>query len=100
MGMHLDFVDECAHADLLWHIAVLPGAKRVAWSLPECALQALALAQRGQDGRYRLRLGVRDMEAGQVLFSAGLVEARGPYLTNFGMAVRRHAITMIAYGAD
>jgi hypothetical protein len=83
---------------LMGYIAVLPCPRRVAESLPECALMALIHAERGNHGQYRLRYGVRDMDAGQILFSAGLVEARGPYLGNFGMEVRRHAIIMRAEG--
>ena len=75
--------------------AQLPNAKRVAWSLPECALQALAHAERGRNGDYRLRHGVRDMEAGEILFIAGLVEARGPYLGNFGIKVRKEAVALL-----
>lgn len=82
--------------ELLKTVAILPSPKRVAWSLPECALFALALAEQGRNGAYRLRHGVRDMEAGEILFSAGLVEARGPYLGNFGMVVRKHAIALLA----
>jgi len=82
--------------ELLKSVATLPDARRVARSLPECALHALANAERGKHGQFRLRHGVRDMEAGQILFSAGLVEARGPYLGNFGMSVRKHAIALLA----
>jgi len=81
--------------ELLKSIAVLPDPRGVAWRLPECALYALANAERGNHGQFRLRHGVRDMEAGHILFRAGLVEARGPYLGNFGMAVRKHAITLL-----
>jgi hypothetical protein len=81
--------------ELLKSMANLPDPRRVAWSLPECALHALANAERGQHGQFRLRHGVRDMEAGQILFLSGLVEARGPYLGNFGMSVRKHAIALL-----
>lgn len=93
--LYLDFLDERERAELLQHIATLPYPRGIAWSLPECALYALSLAERGRHGQYRLRHGVRDMEAGQILFSAGLVEARGPYLSNFGMAVRKHAVALL-----
>lgn len=86
---------EAERAKLLAVVAKLPDPRRVAWSLPEHALYALANAERGRHGQYRLRCGVRDMDAGHILFRAGLVEARGPYLGNFGMSVRRHAIAML-----
>lgn len=91
----LDLWTAKERTELLKCVAVLPDARRVAWSLPECALQALACAERGRHGQYRLRHGVRDMEAGQILFSAGLVEARGPYLGSFGMSVRKHAVALL-----
>lgn len=81
---------------LLQSMAVLPDPKHVALSLPECALLALKHAEQGHWGQYRLRHGVRDMEAGQILFRAGCVEARGPYVGNFGMKVRREAISLLA----
>lgn len=80
---------------LLQSVAKLPHPKQVAWSLPEHALYALANAEQGRTGQYRLRQGVRDMAAGEELFRAGLVEARGPYIGNFGMAVRKHAIALL-----
>ena len=86
---------EAERKRLLASVAILPCPKRVAWSLPEHALYALANAERGAHGQYRLRYGVRDMDAGHILFSAGLVEARGPYLGNFGVAVRKHAIALL-----
>jgi hypothetical protein len=98
MSCHFDVQELWTVAErerLARHIAVLPDPRQVAWSLPECALYALANAERGAHGQYRLRYGVRDMDAGQILFSAGLVEARGPYLGNFGMAVRKHAIALL-----
>lgn len=76
-------------------IAVLPDPRRVAWSLPEHALYALANAEQGFGGQYRLRYGVREMAAGEELFRAGIVEARGPYIGSFGMAVRKHAIALL-----
>jgi hypothetical protein len=82
-------------AELLKSIAKLPDPRRVAWSLPEHALYALVNAEQGRTGQYRLRHGVRDMAAGEELFRAGLVEARGPYIGNFGMAVRKHAIALL-----
>lgn len=95
MELHLDFVDDVERQRLLMSFARLPDPRGVAWRLPECALYALANAERGEHGQYRLRYGVRDMEAGQILFRAGLVEARGPYLGNFGMEVRKHAIALL-----
>jgi hypothetical protein len=77
-------------------IADLPSPRAVAWSLPECALQALKNAEPAGGGTWRLRDGVRDMRAGQLLFRAGCVEARGPYLGAFGMKVRRAAIELLA----
>lgn len=96
MGMEPDFWSAKERARLLQYVAVLPSPKRVAWSLPECALQALVHAEKGRNGDYRLRHGVRDMEAGDILFRAGLVEAGGPYLGNFGMKVRKEAIALLA----
>lgn len=95
MAPYLDSWTEKERARLIQHIAVLPDPRDVAWHLPECALQALVHAERGRNGEYRLRHGVRDMEAGEILFRAGLVEARGPYLGNFGMQVRREAIALL-----
>lgn len=82
-------------ARMLQSFAQLPDPRRVAWSLPECALYALSLAEQSRTGEFRLRSGVRDMEAGQILFAAGLVEARGPYLSNFGRVVRKFAIALL-----
>lgn len=85
-------------AEFVSCFASLPSPARVAMSLPECALMALIHAEQGMHGQFRLRHGVRHMEAGQILFSAGLVEAGGPYLGNFGMRVRREAILMSQEG--
>lgn len=93
--LYLDFWTEKERARLVQSIAVLPDPRGVAWHLPECALQALACAERGQNGQFRLRYGVREMEAGEILFRAGLVEAGGRYLGNFGMLVRKHAIALL-----
>lgn len=78
-------------------IADLPCPREVAWSLPLCALEALRHAEPIGAGEFRLRDGVREMEAGQILFSAGLVEAGGGRrIGNFGMKVRREAIALLA----
>jgi hypothetical protein len=82
--------------EMLSCIAMLPDPRDVAYSLPLCALEALAHAEPCGSGQYRLRHGVRNMDAGHILFSAGLVVARGREIGNFGMKVRAHAIAMLA----
>lgn len=94
----MEVFTEAERRRLLEYIADLPNPRRMAEYLPECALQALINAERGQWGQYRLRHGVRDMEAGIILFRNGCVEARGPYIGPYGMAVRRQAIIMRAEG--
>jgi hypothetical protein len=82
--------------EMLAVIADLPDPERYAWLLPPHALHALANAVQGRNGQFKLRDGVRDMAAGDLLFRAGLVEAGGPYLSNFAMFVRKHAIVLLA----
>lgn len=86
---------EAERERLMKTIAVLPHPKQVAWSLPEHALYALANAEQGRNGQFRLRHGVRGMAAGDELFRAGLAEAGGPYIGSFGMLVRREAIALL-----
>lgn len=66
-----------------------PPPLSVAYSLPSHAIAALLHAQKGKNGDLFLRPGVRDLDAGQVLFSAGCVEAGGSCLGGFGLKVRR-----------
>lgn len=66
------------------HLAVLPDVGETAFHLTERELLALTTA-------YATRAGWRAETQYQVeLAREGLCEARGPFLTAYGMAVRRH----------
>lgn len=66
----------------------LPVPEKVARYLPLEQVEALSMAYRSQDGCFRLR--GQDMEREAPLMRLhGLVEMRGPYLTAFGMQVRK-----------
>lgn len=60
----------------------------VARYLPLDQVEALSLAYKSQDGCFRLR-GCDLGEIAQTMRIGGLVEMRGPYLTAYGMKVRK-----------
>lgn len=84
------YLDEKARRDAMEAIARdIPDPKRIAFDLASCEIEALYRATRGQDGMFRLLRDDRSSHAGNELFSRGIVEARGPYLTGFGHRVRK-----------
>lgn len=89
---------EAQRRQLLESVARLPYAPGVAMRLSPAAFRALVDAEKTRTGEFRLIDGVRHTAAGAELFRAGLVEARGPYLGNFGALVREEAMAMVAKG--
>lgn len=77
--------DEARH--LRQYLADLPSPADFAYTLPSALIEALASA-------YRAREGTRLTDTALIghLRRLGLVEMGGPYLSNFGTAVRRALI--------
>lgn len=68
-------------------LAMLPDPRETALALPGPMLEALITTVRATEGRRVVHLNQLP-----ALRSAGLAEFGGPYLTNFGTAVRRAAM--------
>ncbi len=100
-GWEAETLARCTAADdgqMRKCIAVLPSPKRVAESLREASLLALIAAPRNRHGEHLLRQPDRGTIPARELIEAGVVEVGGVFVSTFGMAVRREALTMRALG--
>lgn len=80
-------IAEAERRALRQFLATLPNPREVALALPGLLLEALVTASRAQEG-YR----VNHVDQLRGLRANGLADIRQPYLTAFGLAVRRAAM--------